>query len=144
MIDTGFPLDAVGLVNSMFMKGDNARRTPQEGRNALRGKVNDNVPEGGDSRRKGRDGLGTGPNKVPGAGANGGDSSGQAGCPSLTRGGRETLGEESIPALVGGGPTPWVVTRVLLHEGKRVGDRRRNGSEGRGGRLLVSRTCPPP
>ena len=143
MVDTGFPLDAVGLVNSMFMKGDNARRTPQEGI-PLRGKVNDNVPGGGDSRRKGGDGLGTGPNKVPGAGADGGDSSGQAGSPSLARFSRESLGEEGIPALVGRGPTPWVVPRVLLHEGKRVGDRRRNRSKRMGGRLVVSRTCPPP
>ena len=75
LVDAGFPLDAVGLMNSMFIESNNASRTPKEGI-PLRGEIDDNVPGGGDSRGKGRDGLGTGPDKVPGAGADGGDSSG--------------------------------------------------------------------
>ena len=69
LVDAGFPLDAVGLMDSMFIESDGASRTPKEGI-PLRGEINDNVPGGGDSGGKGRDGLGTSPDKVPGTGSN--------------------------------------------------------------------------
>ena len=143
LVDAGFPLDAVGLVNSMFIESDNASRTPKEGL-PLRGEIDDNVPGGGDSRGKRRDGLGTGSDKVPGAGADRGDPSGKAGSPSEARFGGESFGKEGIPALVGRGPTPWVVPRVLLHKSKRMGSRRGGRSKCVGDRLVVSGACPPP
>ena len=87
LINTGFPLDAVRLVNSMFTKGDNASRAPQEGRNALRGKIDSDIPGRGDSRGGGGDGLGASTSKITRARSDRGDSSWQAGFPPLTRGG---------------------------------------------------------
>ena len=86
LVDTGFPLDAVGLVNSMFAGCNDASGTTQEGGNPLRGEVDDDVPGGGDSSRKGGvNMLSTSASKVAGTRADRGDSSGQAGKPTLAR-----------------------------------------------------------
>ena len=88
LINTGFPLDAVRLVNSMFTKGDNTSCAPQESRNALRGEVDSDIPGRGDSRgRGGGDGLGASTSKITRARSDRGDPSWQAGFPPLTRGG---------------------------------------------------------
>ena len=84
LINTGFPLDAVGLVNSMFTKGNNTSSTSQKGGNALRGKIDNDVPRRGNSRgRGGEDGLGTSTSKIARARTDRGDSSWQAGLPPL-------------------------------------------------------------
>ena len=76
LVDTGFPLNAVGLVNSMFAKCNNTSGTSQEGGNPLRGKVDNDVPRGGDSRGGGGvDMLGTSARQIAGARADRGDTS---------------------------------------------------------------------
>jgi hypothetical protein len=84
LVNTGFPLNAVGLVNSMFAKGSNTSGTSQEGGNPLRGKVDNDVPRGGDSRGEGGvDMLGTSARQIAGARTDRGNSSRQAGLPAL-------------------------------------------------------------
>jgi hypothetical protein len=84
LVNTGFPLDAVRLVTSMFAKGDDASGASQEGGSPLRGKVDDDVPRRGDSRGEGgMDMLGASADKIARARADRGDSSWQAGLPPL-------------------------------------------------------------
>ena len=84
LVNTGFPLDAVGLVNSMFTKGNNASSTSQKSGDARRGKIDNDVPRRGNSGgRGGEDGLGTSTSKIARAGADRGDSSWQTGYPPL-------------------------------------------------------------
>ena len=84
LVNTGFPLNAVRLVTSMFAKGNNTSGASQEGGNPLRGEVNDDVPRGGDSRGGGGvDMLGTSAHKIAGARTDRGDPSWQAGLPPL-------------------------------------------------------------
>ena len=84
LVDTGFPLNAIGLVDSMFAKCNNTSSTSQEGGNPLRGKVDNDVPRGGDSSGEGGvNMLSTSTRKITGARADRGNSSRQAGLPAL-------------------------------------------------------------
>jgi hypothetical protein len=84
LVYTGFPLDTVGLMASMFAKSDDTGGAPQEGRDPPGGKIDNDVPRRGNSRgRGGVDGLGTSASKIARARADRGDSSWQAGLPPL-------------------------------------------------------------
>jgi hypothetical protein len=86
LVNTGFPLDAVRLVTSMFAKSDDTGGAAQEGGNPPRGKIDDDVPRRGDSRGEGgMDRLGASANKIARARTDRGDSSWQAGLPPLAR-----------------------------------------------------------
>ena len=86
LVNTGFPLNAIGLVDSMFAKCNNTSSTSQEGGNPLRGEVDDDVPRRGNGSRKGGvNGLSASASKIPGARADPSDYSGQAGKPTLAR-----------------------------------------------------------
>ena len=86
LVNTGFPLDTVGLMNSMFAQFDDACGAAKKGGDPLRGEVDDDVPGRRDgSWRGGMNGLSASASKIPRARADRSDSSRQAGKPTLAR-----------------------------------------------------------
>jgi hypothetical protein len=86
LINTGFPLNTVGLMHSMFAQFDDASGITKKGGDPIRGEINDDVPRRRNgSRRGGMDGLSASASKVPGARADRSDPSRQASKPTLAR-----------------------------------------------------------
>ena len=84
LVNTGFPLDTVRLMASMFAKSDDTGGAPQESRDPPGGKIDNDVPRRGDSRGEGGiDMLGASANQIARARTDRGDSSWQAGLPPL-------------------------------------------------------------
>ena len=115
LVNTGFPLNTIRLMESVFAQFDNASGIAKKGRRSLRRKVDDNFPGGGNGgRRRSVNRLGTGAGEVPRTGANQGDSARQTGRPTLAGPRSEPFRKESVPSSMIRSSTPGVMSRVLL------------------------------